>query len=58
MNLPCVEHGRVSRDINNLEHNFGTSSRQISSINVAFRKFSDIMSKEKKKKNKAEKQII
>lgn len=34
--LPCVEHGRVSRDISIREHNFGTSSRQISAISVAF----------------------
>lgn len=42
--LPCVEHGRVSFEINDLEQSLGTSSRQISAINEAFRTFSDKIS--------------
>lgn len=34
---PCVEHGRVSLDINNREQSFGTSSRQTSATNDALR---------------------
>lgn len=37
MDIPCVEHGLVSREINKREQSFGTSSRQTSAINDAFR---------------------
>lgn len=40
-NIPCVEQGLVSFEINEREHNFGTSSRHISAISDAFRTFSD-----------------
>jgi len=42
--IPCVEHGRVSFEINDREQSFGTSSLQISAINEAFRTFSDKIS--------------
>lgn len=35
--IPCVEHGLVPFAINDLEHNFGISSRHISAIKLALR---------------------